>query len=623
MKNILILSTFILLINNIMAQGLRTIENYYDPLSRTKIMERYTVETQTMQKHGLYQYWNEFGILQTEVNYQNGVSNGYYKTFYPTSGSKEFVWLYNKGKTVEEVEYYQNGNKKYQKKINGGTWTIYYQSESNLNGHEIKWMEASLYENGKWRGETLDNQPYPEDLYMKSSSGQLEVKSVIFYYENGKISNINKFDNNYNYFSVDRKSYLENGELFYERIRIPSTDSYKETYYNKDSSKIITNYKLMINKVSSVPFFVKEGDYFVYNKNGKELLKGKYANDKPFGEWTKFFDKNWKPTLNIDSAQYYRKITYDQNGLPSGKLTDHYITGEKQFEGYMISDDPKEILNGSCIFYYKNGKISQESEYYKGILINKSKSYFDNGQSSEEWNIINSEEIKDNKSKESIIEKVGFNEKGTKIYETKYKKITNPDNHDIEFNPTIEFYELISWNNNGSKSSEGKLNLQEKKIGEWKIYSDDGKLTQVDYYDNNGNYLKSKSDEQALLDECVQDFEKNLTILYGEPMYGNPNIKTGGKLDKVEGLYVTATNQAITLVKKRKLYKAYDNLKKDLTNKINNSQTNMKEACKSCQLLILLCDKMINLININTDELEERLKKETDTQKILEVFELK
>ena len=99
-----------------------------------------------------------------------------------------------------------------------------------------------------------------------------------------------------------------------------------------------------------------------------------FASCKGNSQNIEYFDANWKPTTKGQAA-YYREINYDENGKPKGVVKDYYITGELQFEGQMISVNP-EKLDGTCIWYYKNGQKSQETVYEKGKIIGES-NYWD------------------------------------------------------------------------------------------------------------------------------------------------------------------------------------------------------------------------------------------------------
>ena len=95
------------------------------------------------------------------------------------------------------------------------------------------------------------------------------------------------------------------------------------------------------------------------------------------GKWTILFDQLWKPTSDTAKAQFYRIINY-LNGKPAGLVYDYYISGQKQFEGYLISDNP-DISSGECIYYYENGQITAKGTFRQGKPNGKFTTYYENG----------------------------------------------------------------------------------------------------------------------------------------------------------------------------------------------------------------------------------------------------
>jgi S1-C subfamily serine protease/antitoxin component YwqK of YwqJK toxin-antitoxin module len=91
-----------------------------------------------------------------------------------------------------------------------------------------------------------------------------------------------------------------------------------------------------------------------------------------------YYDSDWK-VCNKSKAEYYRLITFDENKKPKGKVKDFYITGELQWEGYFSSvdknDNSKDINEGECIWYYKNGNKSRQS-YMENNLENGLTTYW-------------------------------------------------------------------------------------------------------------------------------------------------------------------------------------------------------------------------------------------------------
>lgn len=83
-----------------------------------------------------------------------------------------------------------------------------------------------------------------------------------------------------------------------------------------------------------------------------------------------FFTADWKKTKNREKASYYRAINYGTNGQPMGVVNDYYISGQRQWCGYIYAIDKngKETRDGWCTWFYPNGQLQQQSFYFQGKL---------------------------------------------------------------------------------------------------------------------------------------------------------------------------------------------------------------------------------------------------------------
>ena len=92
-----------------------------------------------------------------------------------------------------------------------------------------------------------------------------------------------------------------------------------------------------------------------FDISAQEIPKNPNAYDldsNKTGAWTILYDNDWNITDISDSVEFYRVITYDR-GIPSGQVIDYYKTGEKQWEGYLLSDNP--IIRDSICIWYNEG----------------------------------------------------------------------------------------------------------------------------------------------------------------------------------------------------------------------------------------------------------------------------
>jgi hypothetical protein len=75
------------------------------------------------------------------------------------------------------------------------------------------------------------------------------------------------------------------------------------------------------------------------------LTLGLFISVLSFGQAEEkiFYDSEWK-VCNESIADYYRIITFDENGKPIGKVKDYYISGELQWEGYFSYVDKHSFI---------------------------------------------------------------------------------------------------------------------------------------------------------------------------------------------------------------------------------------------------------------------------------------
>lgn len=107
-----------------------------------------------------------------------------------------------------------------------------------------------------------------------------------------------------------------------------------------------------------------------FDISAQELPKNPNAYDidgNKTGVWTILYDVDWNVTESIDSAKFYRVISYER-GTPSGKVVDHYLNGAKQWEGYLLSDDPEEIMDGKCTWFSDDGLILETAYFQDSVL---------------------------------------------------------------------------------------------------------------------------------------------------------------------------------------------------------------------------------------------------------------
>lgn len=400
MKKTLFIISAILFIS-ISAYSQKLVKTYYDPWKETKLKEKYYVKSNN-QKHGKYIKYDKRGLIGVEINYVNGRPHGVAKEYYlpgygfpgdeklkmvanyingkkhgivkqyvyltdgeeDLSDGKRFLalqWQYDSDNIVHEQKWWYNGNKHYDIYKENGKCTYWYengnkQSEFNLKNGIQEGLRTEWYSNGNKKGEVN---------FVKGIENGVKT----YYYESGsKMKTETYVDGKLNGITID---YAKNGnkisECTYENGIL--VGPYKE-WYDNGKPKFEGQFKNGR----------KNGDWTFYDLSGKPI-NGKYKNDIKIGKWRKYFTSEWKETSQIDSAVFYREITYTENGKidTTQKVIDYYISGVKQFEGYLVSENP-DIKNKECVFYYPNGNIETSGSYEDGYKIGIWKDYYKNGE---------------------------------------------------------------------------------------------------------------------------------------------------------------------------------------------------------------------------------------------------
>lgn len=119
------------------------------------------------------------------------------------------------------------------------------------------------------------------------------------------------------------------------------------------------------------------------NENGnynKSANKEPYINYEDSGFLRKYLDSEFQVVHYKSKAAYYREAYYSNGIINGDSITkDYYISGELQFVGHIVSENP-DVLSGQGTWYYRNGQI--ETQYKvnsKGLIQGKVLSYYENG----------------------------------------------------------------------------------------------------------------------------------------------------------------------------------------------------------------------------------------------------
>ena len=578
---------FLVLSLSAFSQNLRTIEKYYDPYSQTQIKERYTVETQQMQKHGLYQSWDKFGTIYEEINYKHGEKYGLAKQYFTHNYVKTILWESSSfiGKVEEEATFkndqFQGIRKRYS--INNGQYFL--QLEQVYEGGELT-SETEYYAPNKIKHKInndglcekwYENEQKEVEYNLKDGieqgkatswykNGQIDVTGTYkngvcvgdwtAYYHDGKLKRKETYWKETG-LSIEKKEYTVNNKLITE-IKPTGEASVLFILYDTLTNTPISKENL-IYKVTPDEILILMNGECSYYSNGQEISKGVYKNDKRVGLWKIYYDKDIKEkedaeeVFNLENAKFYREIEFDQLGNPIGKVTDHYISGQKQFEGALLSTN-SDVYDGECNYYYQEGEIQSKLHYKNGIRTGKWEFFHVNGQ----------------------LEKV--------VYLVNDK-------------PDGEYQE---WWNNGTLKEEGRYK-NGMFVGEWKGYNQDGSLNTITSYDDNGDMISSttpkdiyyniKSNNQYNLDQMRNEIEQRYTmgsVSFQKNTVHNAFVKAHNYLSsQIDG----TNNYEIKLTYYERLF--------NLSNRVNElSEEEIKAMSKSLKK-VDSPDTILNIFGIN------------------------
>ncbi|MBS1651086.1 MAG: hypothetical protein JSU07_03670 [Bacteroidetes bacterium] len=360
--------------------------------------------------------------LKKSSTYVNGVQEGISVAYVYIKDGKEQLkegvqtkameQYFHKDKLDREVQYFPNGKIAIDGYVTTGPHKEYYNNGTNKL---IANLKDGTYE-GAWK-EWFENGNLALEGVKKDGVWFGEVKE---YFENGKLKSkvvYGKRDYVGEVLLGKCEYYTEEGSLEKTMDYLPiNADEQVINVIEYSSNRKASEYSLMIpeRKAGSSPKTMYYGNFKVYTKMGDKLKsQGKYAHPKnsvgiwkevrdsvwtwykddgsieeestycggkACGKWRLYYNDKWKQVESIENAAYYRDIEFSKDGgVNSEKVAyDYFITGEKQFEGKLLSINP-DVLDGKCTFYHKNGKVESVVMYERGNVVKVIEAYDENG----------------------------------------------------------------------------------------------------------------------------------------------------------------------------------------------------------------------------------------------------
>ncbi len=440
-----------------------------------------------------------------------------------------FKWI-DESKQFNNYIYtivYSNENKKYKAICDKNVAGI----KDFLGKSRNKWSEIIGKQMGEIDGE-MKEVTYIYDNNILSAVGNISdnnPKGVWHFYNNygalsakGKFNEEGKKTGEWNWYNEDgsssEKGVYENGEIH----------GLYHVYHSNGKLRMEANFKEG----------KRHGKSIYYNKYGAETEIANYNEGEYKGEYLTFHD------LGKDFVDY--KINY-KDGEIDGEIIEYYPDGKIQYKVNFI-DGKKQ---GKSITYYHSGKIDVEKNYIDNKLDGAYKEYHFNGQLFKEGNNIDGmsegiwktyysngqleSEKTYTKGEINGIEKQ-YARDGKLHHEFTYRKGTiiaykfyDKDGNIIKEAKKKQgefFYEGHA--PNGNITSEGLYDINGGKEGEWKYYSDNHTLENIEFYkegkiDGEAKSFYINGDEYS-----INHYKEGLKDGYSVTYYQNKQMKSQG-----------------------------------------------------------------------------------------------
>jgi uncharacterized protein len=394
MKKIVFLLSFIIpfigVSQVVLKENLTPIDKIFWDIKKTKIQSAgsYYKDAlgQTRDRHGKWEYFNEFGDLE-EI-----------RTFYREKLHGQVFLKYANGKPRQEGYFKMNiQDSVYREWIENGTLVVegYYKNNKPFG------IWKRYYANGKEQAieEYIDTLCYIKEFWMNDSLHSHVIKNgngtKTLYFPNGKLKE------KYNYKEGLRDGPCEDWSI---NGYILLKGSFKQE--RKDGEWNYYYYTGDLEKTSNYKNGVLEGAYTYYYDNKVVNVSGNYQLGKKEGKWTWYTNKGTKDqegsfvnNLQDGAWVYYYptgQVSYNafyKEGKKEGKW-EYFYTNKRLFKVGTFKNDVKD---GLWETWYENGSLLMSGKYNEGkeqgVWLNywengklKNKSTFKNGALHGQWN---------------------------------------------------------------------------------------------------------------------------------------------------------------------------------------------------------------------------------------------
>jgi len=299
---------------------------------------------ETKDKHGVWKFYDKFGILEEERNYQKGKLDGKVMQYFPNGKPRqEGYFKLNKQDSIYR-EWNETGllaiEGRFELDIPKGIWKYFY-IDGREKSHEER-VDSVTYIRSFWLPDPNHTQTIID------GNGEMQT-----FHTTGTIKE------NYTY-----KNGLPNGP--FQEKSIYGYDLLSGNFKDgeKDGEWKYYYYTGDLEKISHYKNDLLDGKYEYFYDSGKLNVTGQYKENKKDSIWT------W----------YTNKGTTDMKGnfvkdLQDGKWEYWYPTGEKSYEAYFT----KGLKSGDWTYWYKDGSVFKKCKYAEDLKEGQWKTWYENG----------------------------------------------------------------------------------------------------------------------------------------------------------------------------------------------------------------------------------------------------
>lgn len=370
MKNIITGLLLLGTITSLLAQT-KKIETYHDIWTKTKIKERYYVETTNMQKHGEYKLWDNYGNLALVANYYKGNLHGkyinytlggafcevgkpmsienyqhgkkhgvqkYFDCYGGVYGGLKTEQVYENDVMVKETQYYKNGNKKSFVQVTGVCYEWY---ESGQKSGEYYYKNNIPH--GKYTYWYENKQTWQMGTYNEGN----KIGKWITFFENSKVKKEEVFED-ISIISISSKEYYPDGKIKSERVPLEEDWAYNVTNYDSISGiKVLEEIQFLFKSHGDL-ILMKHGLSTTFYPNGEKEESYTYYNNIKHGP-----AKAW-----YSNGKIYWEGNFDNNNT-DGEYKEWFENGQLQKKGIYKYD----YKHGKWVYYNDDGSFRKVELY--------------------------------------------------------------------------------------------------------------------------------------------------------------------------------------------------------------------------------------------------------------------